>query len=276
MNKTERQREHFNSVAERYYDARRQENHLLLKSLMWSDFLMNKGALRRDGLKMLEPMCGFADGKALLEETLAISVDYTGFDYSEEVVERLKRDNPTLNVFHGDVSTIDITDSYDIVVLLGGLHHVPHVAPQVVQKMSDAIRPGGFFLNLEPTSGNWLFTRIRDKIYKRNTLFDDETERAFDVKDLTDMFENSGLVLEDIAYPGLLSYVLYYNPDAFPALNIGGKRTVRAAFGFDKLLIRNRVGRTLSFATLSLWRKPDDKEYNRKADVDHEDRARPS
>ena len=60
-----------------------------------------------------------------------------------------------------------------------------------------------------------------------------------------------------MAWPGLASYVLYYNPDAFPSLNLGGERAVRTAFALDRPFFRTPIGRFFSFATLSLWRRPD-------------------
>jgi hypothetical protein len=75
------------------------------------------------------------------------------------------------------------------------------------------------------------------------------------VSGLIDIFEKPGLKLRKILYPGLLSYVLYYNPDAFPFLNIGGRNLVDATYALDKLFYKNVVGRTLSFATLSIWTK---------------------
>jgi hypothetical protein len=72
------------------------------------------------------------------------------------------------------------------------------------------------------------------------------------------LFTDAGLHSELICYPGLLSYIMYYNPDAFPALNIGGKSLVSLLYAFDKLFYKNPVGRALSFATLSVWSKPPD------------------
>ena len=99
---------------------------------------------------------------------------------------------------------------------------------------------------------------VRDRIYKKNSLFDEKPNRHFPVSDLVRLFTNAGLESELICYPGLLSYILYYNPDAFPALNIGGKSLVGSLYSFDKLFYKNVVGRTLSFATLSVWSKPPD------------------
>jgi hypothetical protein len=121
--------------------------------------------------------------------------------------------------------------------------------------LTSALRRGGYFINLEPTNGNSIARMVRERIYERNSLFDEKTERAFDVDTLFSFFQNAGLSLSKVMYPGLLSYVLYYNPDAFPSLNLGGERCVRAAFAADRLFFRTALGRILSFATLTAWRK---------------------
>ena len=79
-----------------------------------------------------------------------------------------------------------------------------------------------------------MFRWVRQKIYQRNKLFDEQTEQGFRVKDLFSLFEVAGLECAEAAWPGLASYVLYYNPDAFPSLNLGGERAVRAAFALDR------------------------------------------
>jgi SAM-dependent methyltransferase len=258
MDRTERQREHFNTVALAYHQARQDKNHLLLKDLIWREFLRDKGELRVEGLRVLEAMCGFADGKDILERHLGISLRYEGFDYSDAVVAYLEKERPELRVWQANVESFEIDKNFDAVVLLGGLHHVPHVAADVIPRLTACLRPGGWFINLEPTSGNRLFRRIRERIYERNALFDEETEQAFPVGEFLAMFTDAGLTPVDVIHPGLLAYVLYYNPDAFPRLNVGGERMVKAAFALDRLFLRNRVGRALSFATLGLWRKGGD------------------
>jgi len=255
MDRTEQQREHFNKVAETYHHARQDHNHLLLKELMWAEFFRDKNELKHGSLRVLEAMCGFADGKEILEHHLGVPVHYQGFDYSDTVVATLREKRPEIEVWQANVEKFESDTTYDLVLLIGGLHHVPHVASGVVRRLAACLRPGGWFINFEPTNGNRLFQRIRERIYKRNALFDERTERAFPVDEFLSMFTNSGLTPVDVMYPGLLSYVLYYNPDAFPWLNAGGERLVKATFALDRWLLRTRVGRALSFATLGMWRK---------------------
>ncbi|NKB56446.1 MAG: methyltransferase domain-containing protein [Alphaproteobacteria bacterium] len=252
----ERQREHFNGIAERYQTHRRHANHLLLKELTWATALRDLPLPRKQRYRVLEAMCGFADGADILGDHLNAEIDYAGFDYSDAVIAELARGKPHLNVWQADATTWrpECTE-FDIVILLGGLHHVPGHAAEVVKSMASGLSPGGLFINYEPTHGNRVTRWARERVYDKNSLFDEETERGFSVGELETFFEDANLVPERILFPGLLSYILYYNPDAFPFLNLGGEKLVNAAFRFDSLFMGNSVGRALSFATLSIWKK---------------------
>lgn len=253
------QADHFNSIADKYHDARQGSNHLYLKRLIWSQFFRRARPLLDRPLDVLEPMCGFGDGLDLLREHLGPDAvrSYSGFDYSDRVIETLKADRPELNVWCADATKFSPEpDSADLVILLGGLHHVPNHAEQVIKALAGAVRPGGAFINLEPTFGNPLTRVVREGIYRRNSLFDEQTERSFAVSDLFAMFERAGFQRTQAMFPGLLAYVMFYNPDAFPLLNVGGRAGVKLAWMLDRPWLRGFVGRTLSFASLTLWQKP--------------------
>lgn len=256
----ERQREHFNSIAGRYRAARAGGNHVVLKELIWSEFLRDKLQLRQPGMRVLDAMCGYADANGMLRRQLGVDFAYSGFDYSDDVVARVRRDDPDLDVWQADATGFRADRSYDLVVLIGGLHHVHHAAARTLSNLVSAIRPGGHFLSFEPTHGNPVSGAIRDAVYRRNPLFDAETEHGFAVGELMAMFERAGLVNVDVFYPGLVAYILYYNPDAFPKLNVGGPRAVRRLFSVERPFLRSVMARALSFATMSLWRKPDREE----------------
>ena len=254
----ERQREHFNSISGRYQKGRQSANHLYLKELMWTEvFSQLPQQMHGKHLDVLEPMCGFCDGYDLIRRHLTTDITYSGFDYSDSVVETVKKANPSINIWQADATKFAPTpESYDLIFLVGGLHHTPLDAQTIVGNLASGLRSGGIFVNYEPTHGNPLIRAVRDRIYQKNSLFDEQTERAFAVTDLETLFRNAGLAPLATWYFGLLSYILYYNPDAFPYLNQGGKLGVKMTFAFDRLFHKNIVGRTLSFATLSAWQKP--------------------
>lgn len=251
----EQQREHFNGISEKYFKARKHPNHLFLKDIIWETFLKRNVGIGKEVKRVLEPMCGMAEGYDILSKKLIPNFDYHGFDYSESMVEIARQRNPSLKIEWNDVTAYQSNgDLFDFIILIGGLHHVYSRTQDVLNNLGKSLRPGGYFLSFEPTHNSWLNRLIRQQIYKSNDLFDDDTEQGFEYRDLDRYFKEAGYEKVDEVYPGLLAYVLYYNPDAFPALNVGGKFLVKSLFAIDRLIWDNWIGRKLSFATMSLWR----------------------
>jgi SAM-dependent methyltransferase len=259
MNNIEKQRCHFDSIADKYYNARQNPNNLLIKSLIWSSFFKRFPKLNKDNpLKVLEPMCGYGEGRKIILEHLNQDIEYSGFDYSARIIEIIKEKEPQLNVVMEDACRyIPKSDYYDLIIIIGGLHHVYSHADIVVKQLASGLRKGGYILAFEPTQNCWLTRSARNFIYKKNSLFDYETEQAFELNEYRHLFESNDLKLIDEMYPGLLSYILYYNPDAFPKLNIGGSFLVKAFFFLDKFFYLGPIGRKFSFATILLAKKPE-------------------
>ena len=253
IDKIEQQRQHFERISETYFQHRQNKNHLYLKHLIWSFFFKDKTYLEKQNLSVLEPMCGYSEGKKIIEQNVCEIASYEGFDYSSVLVEKVNTLNPDLNVYLQDITKFSSNKTYDIIIIIGGLHHIPDFSEVVVKSLKNNLKPNGSFIVLEPTHNNYVFRKIRERIYKKNDLFDEETERAFTLKNLNDLFINNGYKLKDQIYPGLLSYVLFYNPDAFPFLNKGGKLLVKLLFKIDCSFFRNYIGKKLSFATLSIF-----------------------
>lgn len=252
----EQQREHFNEISEKYFQARKHPNHLLLKDLIWGKFLKRNKTISSDVKSVLEPMCGMSEGYKILCKYLKPKFDYHGFDYSEKMVRIAKNQNPALKIEWNDVTTYQAgTDIFDLIILIGGLHHVYTHTQDVLTNLGKSLRVGGYFLSFEPTHNNWFARRIRQIIYKSNILFDADTEQGFEYRDLDRYFKSAGYRKVDEVYPGLLAYVFYYNPDAFPVLNVGRTFLVKSLFAIDSLFWDNLIGRKLSFATMSLWIK---------------------
>lgn len=254
MNDIERQKRHFEAVSEKYLLSRKNVNHLAFKELLWNFFHARNG-LPKKRLAVLEPMCGYAEGRQILKDYLSLDIDYAGFDYSEKLIRHIRENRPKMNVEVMDVTKFASERIYDVIILIGGLHHVYRHADIVISSLSNALNSGGFFISFEPTNNNCLIEKIRKVIYKNNSLFDAETESAFRLKELNEMFLKNNFKLIDQVYPGLLCYILYYNPDAFPYLNVGNPSIVGFLFNAEKRLYAHTIGRKLSFATLSLWKK---------------------
>lgn len=255
MDKIKQQKEHFESISETYYKSRQLKSHLLLKDLMWNYFLKDKDFLKKKNLRVLEPMCGYSEGRDILEKHLKVKIIYSGFDYSSVLVAKVKKLHPEADVVEMDITKYTSSKKYDLIIIIGGLHHVPYHVDTVLDRLHDALDTDGYFIYFEPTHNNILFQKIRERIYKKNDFFDNDTERAFELKKINSLFDEHNFQVIDQIYPGLLSYILFYNPDAFSSLKIRKLWIVKALFNFDKLFFRNFIGKKLSFATMALYRK---------------------
>ena len=251
----EQQKQHFEAISEQYFEDRQSPTHRLFQDLLWSHFLKNKDFLRRPNLRVLEPMCGFGHGREVLERHLNVPIHYQGFDYSEPLVARAREIHPEVDFSVQDVTRFEPDAPQDLIVLLGGLHHVPDHAATVVSKLAPALPTGGSFISFEPTNNTIFHRWVREGIYRRHDFFDEETERAFTVSELNSFFLDNGFTIRDQMHAGLMAYILFCNPDCFPALNVGSSTLVRSAFRVDKFFMRNFVGRLGSFATLTLYQK---------------------
>jgi SAM-dependent methyltransferase len=255
MDKVERQKQHFDEIALEYYEGRTDPKHELIKNLTWNFFFKHTPFLKIDGLHVLEPMCGFAEGKFIIENNLGIQIDYEGFDYSPKIVKEVNKLYPSLNVYEHDVTKFKCSKTFDLIMITGGLHHVPDFAFDVVRNLTECLDYNGYFVISEPTNNNWVFRKIRERIYRNNRIFDAETERAFSLKEYNDLFLKNGYKIILQIYPSLLAYVLYYNTYAFPLLNIGSVNLVRRIFSVDKRFFKNIIGKKLSWSTISLFQK---------------------
>ena len=252
----EQQREHFDRISDQYFSARRNANHLLLKELIWRNFFSRRPEIWQGRRRILEPMCGMAEGYEIVRSNVGSEFDYVGFDYSERMVEIARREHPQLKIEHGDVTAYTPPgEPFDLILLIGGLHHVFSRTAQILANLRGCLGRGGLFLSFEPTHANFLTRGVRRRIYESNAIFDSDTEQGFEFEHLHRCFREAGFDLVDEVYPGLAAYVLYYNPDAFPALNLGGQGMVRALFSIDRAFWANAIGRKLSFATISVWRR---------------------
>jgi SAM-dependent methyltransferase len=252
MENTDRQSLHFETIAKRYFSARHTANHLLYKQLLWRAVFKNFRIDDRPAIDVLEPMCGYAEGKSIIEGFYQGTIHYDGFDTSATMLEHAARLRPECTLFQADINQFVPNKKYDVIILIGGLHHIYRHAAAVLATLRNALKDSGVFINFEPTHSCALTRYVRNRIYKSNSFFDRDTEQGFTLDELNQAYSSSGLQVARQLYTGLLAYVLYYNPDAFPLLNIGGPLFVKSFFGLDKLFYRNRIGRLASFATLSI------------------------
>ena len=255
MNLIKKQQEHFDSISQRYISSRDNERHFLIQDAIWSTLFNSLNLEHKQCYNIIEGMCGTADGYVILENFFPYPFSYQAFDYSKNMVSEAKKRFPKLNIYLGDVTSLNDQSIYDIVIIIGGLHHVYQSREVVAQNISNSLKSNGLFINFEPTHNNFVFKKIREFIYKKNSLFDEETEKDFSTNELNQLFKKVNMFPVVQFYPGLLAYTLWYNPDAFPFLNVGSAKTVNMIIDIEKRLWFSRIARFFSFATLSCYVK---------------------
>lgn len=248
------QRECFNRRAENYYRTRNGDKQLLLRDLMYGELLKDV-KIEKEKILVLEPMCGYGEGKRILETHFGNRICYEGFDYSDEIVKYAKEYLGDINVYVQDVTTFSSNKKYDVIIIMGGVHHVASHGQQVVRNMSELLDRDGIFINVEPTYNNILFKYLLGFIYKKNKNFDEKTERRFSLGELNEMYLSNGFKIRKQIYPGLAAYLLWNNPNIFPFLNKGDVKLVERVFKFDRLFMSNFIGRLFSVATFTILSK---------------------
>lgn len=258
--KTDIQREHFNKISEAYIKGRSTTTHLEYKRIWWNFIGKElKNQLPKNAeILVLDSMCGNAEFSVELTKKIE-NVKVDAFDYSEEMVRearrKLKKYSRKIKVFRADALKYENKNKYDLVIIIGGLHHVPFGVKTVLKRVYNSLKKGGLFLNLEPTHNNIIWQKSREKIYKENPLFEESTEEAFTLEEYNKLLTKTGFNITYQIHPGLLGYVLHYNPDAFPSINIGTPFTARILAKIDLFLGKTFIGEYFSFATWTIAKK---------------------
>jgi len=250
----EKQRKHFDEVAQHYVVMKNNAKFIRVTDAIWR-YLFAQIDFKGERLAVLDAMCGAAFGYDLCVKYLRQPFIYEGFDYSENMVALARRKHPDLYIYHQDITTFSPQKQYDIVIIIGGLHHVYAHRLKAVQNIAASLKPGGIFINWEPTHNNRLFGEVRSLLYKRSPQFDADTERDFTTDELNLLMQRCGFSVETQIWPGLLAYILWGNPNVFPRLNRGSPWLVEKIVGAEKFFWRTKLARWFSFLTVTAWRK---------------------
>ena len=100
--------------------------------------------------RILDIGCGTADILEVLP-----SVEYVGFDHSQEYVAAAKERFGSLGEFiHATTDGVDVTGlpKFDLVMSIGVLHHLDDSSVEdVLRTAAAALKPGGRFVSVDPT-----------------------------------------------------------------------------------------------------------------------------
>ena len=208
MNSEEIQQAHYDRIAQEYdahyNDACSQEYRIRFQ------YETAFAGIDLTGKRVLEAMCGSGHTTQYL---LSRGAAVTGLDISPREITSFRQRWPDCEgICASALDSGSDNDSFDCVVVSGGLHHVhPHLS-RVVREIHRILKPGGYFCFIEPHSGS-LPDTVRKIWYKHDSLFA-ENEAAIDVAALKAEFA-SAFNFNFETYLGNVGHLLVLNSMVF-------------------------------------------------------------
>jgi SAM-dependent methyltransferase len=165
------------------------------------------------GMNVLDAMCGCGQTTEFL---LANQADVVGLDISNEVIQSFRARWTNCKAVRRSLLDSGLpSQSFDCVVVVGGLHHIqPHVA-EAITEIHRVLKPEGYFCFMEPHSAS-LANIVRRFWYKHDELFSDN-ESAIDLQSLEEQFRphfrfNRVRYLGNVAFLFVLNSLVFRIP----------------------------------------------------------------
>jgi len=204
------QQKHYDEIAEAYTN-----NLAYPHTVAYMDYLDEElnAVVGSGGLgTCAELCCGNGEAFALLGERMAAGV---GIDVSTSMLHKGQEvtANPRLVFVQGDATRLPLADgSFDSVVILGGIHHVPD-RPALFAEAFRILRPGGVFIWREPVSDFWLWRFLRAIVYRVSPMLDHETERPLTWDETVPVLQQAGFRLDEWRTCGFFGFCIFMNSD---------------------------------------------------------------
>jgi SAM-dependent methyltransferase len=161
--------------------------------------------------KILEAGCGAG---RVLRYYHSRGHDIIGMDFIEIAIEKLKNNDPTLNVETGDITNLGYRDEFFQYVLSFGLYHnLEHKLVRAVQETYRVLKPGGKVC--ASFRADNFQTKLTDAIteHRSSKQSAKESDKEFHKMNLTrdeftDLFKKEGFLVEEV-HPVVNMPVLY-------------------------------------------------------------------
>jgi ubiquinone/menaquinone biosynthesis C-methylase UbiE len=161
---------------------------------------------------VLEICCGMGEAFQLLSGRYERGV---GIDISLAMLTRARAANAGASVtfVQGDATCLPLADDcVDLVMTLGGIHHI-NDRTTLFKEIARVLKPGGRFIYREPVSDFALWRWLRAAIYRLSPMFDADTERPLTFVETVPALTQAGLVSARWETCGFLGFCLFMNSD---------------------------------------------------------------
>lgn len=199
-----KQAQHYNRIATQYeahYSDRFSQEYrrrFINQSLL--------AGIQLAGKRVLEAMCGSGQTTGYL---ISQGARVTGLDISANLMASFQKSWPGCEALCASIFDTAIeSDSFDCVVVVGGLHHLQPEVQRAIDEVHRILRPGGSFCFAEPHAGS-LPDTIRRLWYRCDSLFE-KNEKAIAVEELSQA-NSHRFDLHSVQYRGHIAYLLVLN-----------------------------------------------------------------
>ena len=162
--------------------------------------------LEPSGLSALEVMAGAGSASKYL---LARGARATGLDISEVQLQTYREACPGCPTVRASVLDSGVkSESFDLVVAVGGLHHIHPAVDKAIDEIHRVLRPGGWFCFCDPHTAS-LMDLARRAWYRWDPLFAEE-EAAVDFRAIASAHAHQ-FDIEVQQFMGNVAYVAVFN-----------------------------------------------------------------
>jgi SAM-dependent methyltransferase len=189
--------------------------------------------------RVLSVGCGIGDTELLLAPHVG---ELTGLDLSPSAIRQAKLDSasvPNLNFLEGTLESAQIGPrSFDVVIAIFFLHHLPDTVPALAKQIATILKPGGVFYSLDPSRYRLSGAIGELLVPKLMARYQSPNERQLAPGATAELFAAAGL---DARFE---YYDFFSTPLAglFPSWRFG----YRATRSMDELLVRTPLLKRLS------------------------------
>jgi len=162
--------------------------------------------------RVAEICCGAGEAFHLLNASARLGV---GVDVSPAMLEAARKSIPddTRLFVNGDATKLPLKDAqFDMVVMLGGIHHV-NDRHRLFSEIRRILKPGGAFIFREPLDDFFLWRALRAAVYNTSSTLEADTEHPLRHRDTREQLEGAGLALEIWRTLGFFGYCFLMNSD---------------------------------------------------------------
>ena len=252
------QQEHYDQVAEAY--AANLEYPHTQEYMAYLDRVLREEMAGTDLAVCAEVCCGTGEAFALFHNDIRKGV---GVDISESMLAKAQDAfrEQQLSFVQGDATLLPLGDNtFDTVIMLGGIHHVPD-RDALFEQVFRVLKPGGVFIFREPVSDFWLWKFLRAIVYRLSPMLNHETERPLTYEETVPVLDKAGFTDTSWRTCGFIGFCLFMNSDVLFVNRffrfIPGIRGITRAFArFDDWCTQRSLFKRAGLQVVGTARKP--------------------